>query len=113
MNNYDKLTMNEKRQFWKEKPLNGNILIKIDTEETELNVLKGMVKLLNENNVDMLIDRNKSKFSSILKGYKIHEFGRNFFILINNINNINNINMSKFIQIDKTSIFNGKKFSCK
>ena len=69
--------------------------MKIDTEGTELNVLKGMVKLLNENNVDMLIeinDRNKSKFSSILKGYKIHEFGRNFFIL-------NNINMSKFIQM--------------
>jgi len=33
MNNYDKLTMNEKRQFWIKNPLNGNILIKIDDIE--------------------------------------------------------------------------------
>lgn len=66
---------------------NKNIFIKVDTEGTELNVLKGMIKLLNENNLDMLIeinDRNKSKFSDILKGYKIHEFGRNFFFINNN-----------------------------
>ena len=44
---------------------NKNIFIKIDTEGTELNVLQGTVKLLNENNVDMLIeinDGNKLKF---------------------------------------------------
>jgi len=54
-----------------DKPIkNKNIFMKIDTEGTELNVVKGMLKLLNENNVDMLIeinDRNKSKFSNILK----------------------------------------------
>ena len=72
-----------------DKPMkNKNIFMKIDTEGTELNVLKGMLKLLNENNVDMLIeinDRNKSKFSNILKGYEIHEFGRNFFFINNNV----------------------------
>ena len=31
--NYDKLAINEKRQFWKKYPLNGNILIKIDDIE--------------------------------------------------------------------------------
>lgn len=67
---------------------NKNIFIKVDTEGTELNVLKGMIKLLNENNLDMLIeinDRNKSKFSNILKGYEIREFGRNFFFINNNV----------------------------
>ena len=67
---------------------NKNIFIHVDTEGTELNVLKGMIKLLNENNLDMLIeinDRNKSKFSNILKGYEIHEFGRNFFFINNNV----------------------------
>lgn len=71
-----------------DKPIkNKNIFMKIDTEGTELNVLKGMVKLLNENNVDMLIeinDKNKEKFSNILKGYEIHEFGRNFFFIKSN-----------------------------
>jgi FkbM family methyltransferase len=71
-----------------DKPIkNKNIFMKIDTEGTELNVVKGMLKLLNENNVDMLIeinDRNKSKFSNILKGYEIREFGRNFFFIKSN-----------------------------
>ena len=43
-----------------------------------------MIKLLNENNIDMLIeinDRNKSKFSNILKGYEIREFGIKFFFI--------------------------------
>jgi FkbM family methyltransferase len=60
-----------------------NILIKIDTEGTEKNVIKGMKYLMDNNNVDILIevnDNNLNKFGKIFDNYEKVSFSRNFFL---------------------------------
>ena len=54
----------------------------LDTETTGLEVQQGHRVI--EIGAVLINDRNKSKFSNILKGYEIREFGRNFFFINNN-----------------------------
>ena len=61
---------------------NKKILVKIDTEGTEADVIKGMKNLIEANHVDIFIeinDGNLSKFKDIFNNYNMIQFGRNYF----------------------------------